>query len=362
MTRGSGAAARARSATQNPYWELWRVTAEGGSEERIMTIPAGGPGGLLSNRQQITRTSFGPGGRIHFPAGHETDGGGGGTALMSVRMDGSDLRVHATIPFGDEFVVSPGGNRVAFQEGDNVFWAPLPPGGTGGGPIGLKKKGAPVPVTQLTTDGGLYPRWLDNDRLEYGSGQSFFVHDAATGDTDTTTIRLSVDRRIPDGTLALTNARIVTLDDRAVHESGTVLIDGSRIACVGDCDVSGADQTMDMTGKTIIPGFVDMHAHHYREHKGLIPKRDFESAIYLAYGVTANLDNSMWSQNVFASGEMIRAGAVVGAAHLFHRRPPLPGRRSAAERPEQLRGGRAEHQPPGIVGRDRAQAVPAAAP
>ncbi|MCY4400636.1 MAG: amidohydrolase family protein [Gemmatimonadetes bacterium] len=312
VTRGSGAAARARSATQNPYWELWRVSAEGGSEEKIMTIPAGGPGGLLGNRRQITRASFGPGGRIHFPAGHETDGGRGATALMSVRMDGSDPRVHATIPFGDEFVVSPDGDRVAFQEGDNVFWAPLPPGGTGGDPIELKKKGAPVPVTQLTTDGGLYPRWLDNDRLEYGSGQSFFVHDAATGGTDTMTIRLSVDRVIPDGTLALTNARIVTLDDRAVHESGTVLIDGSRIACVGECDISGADQTMDMTGKTIVPGFVDMHAHHYREHKGLIPKRDFESAIYLAYGVTANLDNSMWSQNVFASGEMIRAGAVVG--------------------------------------------------
>ena len=239
VTRGSGAAARARSATQNPYWELWRVPAEGGSQEKIMTIPAGGPGGLLGNRRQITRASFGPGGRIHFPAGHETDSGGGATALMSARMDGSDLRVHATIPFGDEFVVSPGGDRVAFQEGDNVFWAPLPPGGTGGDPIELKKKGAPVPVTQLTTDGGLYPRWLDNDRLEYGSGQSFFVHNAATGDTDTTTIRLSVDRVIPEGTLALTNARVVTLDDRAVHENGTVLIDGSRITCVGDCDISG---------------------------------------------------------------------------------------------------------------------------
>ena len=312
VTRGSGAAARARSATQNPYWELWRVPAEGGSQERIMTIPAGGPGGLLGYRRQITRASFGPGGRIHFPAGHEAGEGQGAIALMSVRGDGSDARVHATIPWGDEFVISPDGDRVAFQEGDNVFWAPLPPGGAGGDPVALKKRGAPVPVTQLTTEGGLYPRWLDNDRLEFGSGQSFFVHNAATGETDTTTIRLSVDRVIPEGTLALTNARIVTLDDRAVHENATLLIDGSRIACVGDCDTSGADQTMDMTGKTIIPGFIDMHAHHYREHKGLIPKRDFESAIYLAYGVTANLDNSMWSQNVFASAEMIRGGAVVG--------------------------------------------------
>ncbi len=312
VTRGSGAAARARSATQNPYWELWRVPADGGAEERIMTIPAGGSGGLLGNRRQITRASFGPDGRVHFPAGHQPDGGQAATALMSVRHDGSDLRLHATIPFGDEFVISPSGDRVAFQEGDNVFWAPLPPSGVGGAPVELRKRGAPVPVHQLTTEGGLYPRWLDNDRLEYGSAQRFFVHNVASGDTDTMHIRLSLDRRIPDGTLALTNARVVTLADRAVHENATIVIEGSRIACVGECDTVGADRTMDMTGKTIIPGFVDMHAHHYREHKGLIPKRDFESAVYLAYGVTANLDNSMWSQNVFASAELIRAGAVVG--------------------------------------------------
>ena len=85
VTRGSGAAARARSATQNPYWELWRVPAAGGSQERIMTIPAGGPGGLLSNRQQITRVSFGPDGRIHFPAGHSAGDGPGAVGLMSVR-------------------------------------------------------------------------------------------------------------------------------------------------------------------------------------------------------------------------------------------------------------------------------------
>ncbi len=311
VTRGSGAASRARSATQNPYWELWRVPADGSGEERIMTLPRGVEG-LLGNRRQIVRASIGPDRRIYFPTLHAPDGGETVTALMSVRRDGSDRRIHATIPFGDEFVVSPGGDRVAFQEGDNVFWAPLPPGGAGGGPLALTKEGAPVPVTRLTTEGGLYPSWRTNDELEYGSGARFYVHDVATGTTDTSAIRLQVPRRIPEGTLALSNARIVTLNDREVIDNGTVLVEGSRITCVGDCDASGASQVLDMTGKTIVPGFVDMHAHHYREHRGLIPKHDFESAVYLAYGVTTNLDNSMWSQNVFASGELIRSGEVVG--------------------------------------------------
>ncbi len=311
VTRGSGAASRARSATQNPYWELWRVAADGNAETRVLTLPEG-TAGLGGNRRQIVRASFGRGRRIHFPSRHASEAGETTTALMSVRGDGSDLRVHATIPFGDEFVVSPGGGRVAFQEGDNVFWAPLPPGGAGGTPVALKKDGAPVPVARLTTEGGLYPRWRNDDELEYGNGVRFFVHDVANGSTDTVSIDLQVPRRIPEGTLALANARILTLKDREIVEGGTVIVDGSRIACAGACDASSADSVLDMTGKTIVPGFVDMHAHHYREHRGLIPKRDFESAVYLAYGVTTNLDNSMWSQNVFASGELIRAGQVAG--------------------------------------------------
>jgi hypothetical protein len=34
--------------------------------------------------------------------------------------------------------------------------------------------------------------------------------------------------------------------------------------------------------------------------------------MYLAYGVTANLDNSMWSQNVFPTAELIDAGGMIG--------------------------------------------------
>ena len=309
VTRGSGAAARHRSATQNPYWELVRMSANGGDATLVATL--GGSEGLLGNRVQIARASWGPDGRIYYNGGYRGGDGPAVQALKSVRPDGSDERVHATIPNGDEFVVSPDGRRVAFNEGDNVFWAPLPPG-AGGDPIDLRKSGAAVPVTQLTTEGGLYPRWHSDQVVEYGSGDRFYLHDVATGTTDTTRIELVVDQRIPSGTLALTNARIVTLEDRVVHESGTILVNGARIVCVGECDASGADEVMDMSGKTIIPGFVDMHAHHYREHKGLIPRNDFESAIYLAYGVTTNLDNSMWSQNVFSSAELIRAGQVVG--------------------------------------------------
>ena len=56
---------------------------------------------------------------------------------------------------------------------------------------------------------------------------------------------------------------------------------------------------INVEGKTIMPGIIDMHAHHYRENRGHRPPNDYEVALYLAYGITTNLDNSMWAENIF---------------------------------------------------------------
>jgi Tol biopolymer transport system component len=309
VSRGTGAPFRGRGAAHNPFWDLVRVPAQGGDATMITTT--GVMGG--SSRSQVSRASFGPDGRIFFPDRVQVEGQDGArTGVVSVRPDGSDRTVHATMRFADEAVVSPDGTWVAFQEGDNVYVAPFPYNGMGGDPLELNKRGGTVPIRQVSTEGGLYPTWRGNDVLDFGSGPHFFSYRPDSETTDSVDVTLMVDRRIPDGTVALTNARIVTLDNRQVIERGTILVNGSRIACVGDCDTSGADEVIDLAGATIIPGFVDMHAHHYREHRGLQPQHDFEQAVYLAYGVTTNLDNSMWSQNVFPTGELIRAGQLVG--------------------------------------------------
>jgi hypothetical protein len=90
------------------------------------------------------------------------------------------------------------------------------------------------------------------------------------------------------------------------------VIRGTRIRCVGKCDTSTADRVIDASGKFIIPGFVDMHAHRHSEHRGFIPMKDHEAAAYLAFGVTTTLENSPWSQNVFTTAELTEAGRMVG--------------------------------------------------
>jgi len=309
VTRGAGASLNHWSMVHDAYYDIVSVPADGGAYRQLVRAPV--PEGTFFStfRHQTPRPSVSADGRVWFPD-HQRVAEGVRWVLVSVAADGSDRREVLSFPYADEIVVSPDGKRAAFNEGDNVYWVPLPPLGTATKPIALEKKSGGLPVTTVTTKGGLYPRWRGSV-LEFGSGNRYFTHDPATGRTDTTTIRHTVARSLPRGKVALTGARIVTLENRRVIDRGTIVVDGAWITCVGQCSTAGA-RVIDAGGKTIIPGFVDMHSHFYREYRGVFPKHLFETGVALAYGVTTNLDNSMWSQDVFPVAEMIEAGEVIG--------------------------------------------------
>jgi Tol biopolymer transport system component len=304
--RGAGASTHQRTMAHNPWFDIIRVPADGGDASFVRRIP----GPTLPTRTQFVRPSYGPEGRIFYPQlGLERSDS---TALVSVRADGSDRRVHMTFPYADEIVVSPGGDRVAFNEGDNIYLMPFPEQGAAANPVHVDRTDGTLPVTRLSRAGGILPRWRNATTVEFGSGPRYFAFDAELGSADTITIDLKLPRARADGVIALTGARIVTLEDARVIESGTIVVENGRIACVGECSSAGADRVEDVTGKTIIPGFIDMHSHHFREYRGIIPKKAFEASLPLAYGVTTSMDNSMWSQDVFPAAELIEAGELIG--------------------------------------------------
>lgn len=304
--RGSGATNRGRAWADNPWFDLIELPANGGEVRALKRVET-----LGSSRSQMMRPFYGPGDRIYFQEPHDSDEADG-YVLKSVREDGSDEKMHLVIPDGDEIMLSPDGSHVAITEGMNVYLMPIPLMRSGGNVVDINKKSGKFPVKQLSTGGGLYPTWQNANTLTYGNGKWLYRYHLESEETDTIEVNLSVDKRVPEGTLALTGARIITVDDNQVIENGSLVIEDGRFSCVGECDTTGADLVMDMSGKTIMPGLIDMHAHHYREYRGIIPKTNFESAIYLAYGVTTNLDNSMWAQNIFTTAELIEAGEVIG--------------------------------------------------
>ena len=316
--RGSGATFRGQAMMFNPWYDLVRIPESGGAASTIIKVARASEGDIYSfARRSIVQPAFGPEGRLYYLEERQPPGSGAarGRPTMyfnSVSLDGTNRRSHLRFPFADEAVPSPDGQWVAFQEGDNIYLTPLPAAGTSDEPLLVEKRRGRVPIRQVSTAGGLFPRWLDAKTLEYGSANRHFVYRVAERTTDTTAIRLTVERYKPTGTLALTGARIITLDNRRVVENGTVVVRGSRITCAGECSTSGVDRTIDVRGSTIIPGLIDMHAHHHREHRGFRPSHDFEVGVYLAFGITTNLDNSMWSQNIFPTAELIEAGVTPG--------------------------------------------------
>ncbi len=312
VARGSGATARAQAIARNPYWEVVRIPATGGDETEI------GERRRVGNRSIELRPMVGNDSRVYwatpndFGSGEQFGIDPRGVEFASVRMDGSDRRVHASIRDADDAVLSPDGKWLAFMQGANVYLAPVPAGMTGASVPKITKEGGDLPVTTLSTGGGLYPRWRTSTIVDFAGGNQFYSHNVVTRTTDSITVKLSVPRAIPSGSIALTGARIVTLDRKRIIENGTVVVMAGRISCVGTCSTTGIEKVVDVAGKTVIPGWVDVHAHLHADHMGLMPRQNFATAVYLAYGITTTHDPATTSIQAFPTAEMIEAGETVG--------------------------------------------------
>ncbi len=166
--------------------------------------------------------------------------------------------------------------------------------------------------TRVGSLGGSYAGWRDATTLEMSSADRYITYDVRRGTVTVVPVVLEVPRPLPSGAIALTGARIITIDGDRVIPSGTVVVRGARITCVGDCDTTGVSRVIDLRGKTIIPGLVDVHAHHTSEPSGVIPRHRPASASALAYGVTTIVDPAAVSRSVFPLAELIDAGRIVG--------------------------------------------------
>jgi Tol biopolymer transport system component len=295
VARGSGATARGQGLGRSDYWDRISVPASGGQETLIGRI-GGGP-----VRATVTADRIWSG-----------EQGQGGMLLVSTRLDGSDRREYVRFSNALDASVSPDGRWVAFVAGGNAYVTPLPPTAFGSAVPTVSRAGGPLPVTKLSTTGGLFVRWRDTSTVTYGNGTKFVSWNVATKRADTANIRLTVPRDIPAGTIAITNARILTMQDRKVINRGTVVIKAGRITCVGQCSASGADRVVNVEGRTVIPGLVDMHAHHQGEQDMITPRHNFEAAIYLAYGVTTSHNPAAISVASFPQAELVEAGGMIG--------------------------------------------------
>jgi Tol biopolymer transport system component/imidazolonepropionase-like amidohydrolase len=248
-------------------------------------------------------------------------------AYKSISIDGKDERTNFTSKYATSVVVSPDGNWVAFIELFKAYVAAFPQTGK---PIDLSSKTEALPVAQIAKDAGLNLQWsTDSKKIHWTYSDEYFTDNvkdrftflegspAKVPPMDSAGIKINLELPFdkPKGKLALKGARIITMKGDEVIENGTIIVNENKIEAIGkegDIVIPADAKIIDCSGKTIMPGMVDVHSHLNTWRLGPSPQKQWSYYANLAFGVTTTHDPSSTSEMVFSQSEMVKAGYMVG--------------------------------------------------
>ncbi|SMO36654.1 amidohydrolase family protein [Gracilimonas mengyeensis] len=270
----------------------------------------------------------------------------------------------------DNVTMAPEGDQALALINNDIYVVTIPKVGEAPSISVASPANAAFPAKKLTTIGGQFPHWSDDaTNVHWSIGPGHFIYDLEEAeayadsveaakeaeeeqkkseekaDEDTEeeddskvdaeetdeespneeekeedegykptelNIEVTLERDIPEGTILLQNARIITMNGDEVIENGDILIENNRIKEVGE-NLTAPDgaETRDLSGKTVIPGFVDTHA-HLRPSWGIHKQRVWAYAANLAYGVTTTRDPQTGTTDVLTYSDMVETGMMEG--------------------------------------------------
>ncbi len=319
----------------------------------------GGPATFITTLTNAGRPHFSSdAGRIWY---HE-----GSDGLVSVRWDGTDRKAHLRITGfqapgagpnaqprqASEMFVSPDGQRVVAVVDNRIFAVPLPLTGGATPSISVQQPtGGAVPFRRLSRIGGDWLGWRTDSRGVYWSmGRAFFQYDLARADSlaadsaarsparagagggggagagsgqaaaparpiyepARTDVAITATKDRPTGSVVLRGARIITMKGEEVIARGDVLVTGNRIVAVGSSvGVPAGARVIDVSGKTLMPGLVDVHAHMWPQW-GVHSPQPYMYTANLAYGVTTTRDPQTSQADVVSYGDAVDVGQMIG--------------------------------------------------
>ncbi|MHC9083911.1 amidohydrolase family protein [Luteimonas sp. RIT-PG2_3] len=291
----------------------------------------GGGMRILGRAQGLTRPHFGPDpGRIFFS-------GGGGNTLASMRLDGSDRRTHLRISgpaIGSEYsrdeksttLLSPDGRHVLARYRNRAYLLPMSWTGLAM-PLVIDLKGAALPLRALDRLGADDIAWAaDGRRANWVLGNTLFEApvlddggfagaDAGTIKASSTAIHVQRPRAHPRGAVLLSGARVVSMKDDEIIDDADLLIVDNRIAALGPrgrVEIPSTAERIDVSGTTIVPGFIDLHPHMLQLRRGVLDMEAWPLLNYLAYGVTTGRDPQTNTVDAFVYEDLVETGDIRG--------------------------------------------------
>lgn len=294
----------------NPKWSLnpgvYKVSAKGGESELISKSGYQPQFGSTNDRVFIMSPWPKP-------------------TLSVVELESKKIRKLYESEHATEFRVSPDGKYLAFAERFKVFVTPLVQSGS---PITISPKDNQFPIEQLSVRAGENISWSANSNKLYWSLGPELYHASLDGmfainNADEADFKVKSGENIsfskkmaePKGMIALKGANIITMNGEQVIENGVIITDGKHIKSigkVGEVTIPKDADVIDVTGKTIMPGIVDAHAHGSQASDEIIPQQNWKNFAGLALGVTTIHDPSNDTSEIFTASELQKAGMVVG--------------------------------------------------
>ena len=315
----------------------------------------GGAAHLVLPARGLTRPHFGPeADRIYLLVGSSESE----SSLISIRFDGTDRRqilssegpgYYTGDPMASEVIqLSPDGSHALIQHSNQVYVAALMNPWLSKQEIDIKDPG--LPLVKITDVGANFVRWnADGDMVTWSAGNHFYQRPLASVDFKAKKkegkeekseeqakdseeskepeplaedheavvvreVRVSMPRAETAGDIALIHATAITMNGEEVIEDSVILISDGRITHVGpgsEVSIPAGYQQQDLSGKFVVPGYVDTHAHY--DIRQEIPSFSNSSFLAnLAYGVTTGMDVQPSTIEQITAQDMVDAGLMLG--------------------------------------------------
>jgi Tol biopolymer transport system component len=144
--------------------------------------------------------------------------------------------------------------------------------------------------------------------------------DSASADTAAYTpsemrISVTLPRDVPRGTVVLRGGRVLTMKEHEIIDSADVVVSDNRIVAVGktgEVDIPDGAEVVDVSGKTIMPGFVDTHYHAQWLVPEIHTEQVWQYLTNLAYGVTTTRDPQTGSTDLLSYQDRVETGGMLG--------------------------------------------------